>query len=290
MARGLGKGLGALIQPIADNEVLEVPVNQLRPNPYQPRKTFSEESLKELTTSIRQHGLIQPILVRQSVHGYEIVAGERRWRAAKAAKLDKIPVVIRDFNDDQVMEIALIENLQREDLNAMEIATAYQKLMERLQLTQEELAARVGKSRPHVANFLRLIHLPKQIQEMLSRDELSMGHARALLSIEDDEEKIRLAKEVVKKGLSVRELESIVQQARQDVPRETKESQANPDPEQARQEMVIQDLEERLCRSLGTAVKIRAGKTKGKIEISYHNQEDLQRLLDLLLLDERRDT
>jgi ParB family transcriptional regulator, chromosome partitioning protein len=207
-SKALGKGLGALFPgaQVNDEDVVnEIAVDELRANPYQPRKHFDPDALEELISSVREHGVVQPLVVRKSIRGYEIVAGERRFRAAKEAGLDRVPVVVREFTDEQMMEIALIENLQREDLNSIEIAEAYQKLMDRFSLTQEELAKRVGKSRPHVTNYLRLLQLPREIQEDVSRGTLSMGHARALRGVKDRETLLKLAKRAVKEGVSVRQ-------------------------------------------------------------------------------------
>lgn len=226
----LGKGLGALLPDIDVQEsdaVNEVPLEELRPNPYQPRKHFDPEALQELVSSIKEHGIVQPIVVRKSIRGYEIVAGERRFRAAKEAGLSKVPVVVREFSDDRMMEIALIENLQREDLNPLEVAMAYQKLMTHFSLTQEELAARVGKSRPHVTNFLRLLQLPPEIQEDVSRGTLSMGHARALLGLKDRDLQKKLAEKVKKEGASVRQLEEWVQNVQQVKPKKKKKNQSS---------------------------------------------------------------
>ncbi len=279
MSKGLGRGLDALLPQMEsdENSIQHVAVRQLRPNPYQPRKTFSTEGLEELTESIRQHGMIQPILVRKSLHGYEIVAGERRWRAAKMASLKTVPVVVKEFSDEQVMEIALIENLQREDLNAMEIAQAYDKLMQTFDLTQEELAAKVGKSRPHVANFLRLLQLPSRVQEMLSSGEVSMGHARALLGLTDEKAQIEWAETVVREKMSVRQLEEEIQKQRQNVSRETSRKE-----KPARSTFVLH-LEETLRRSLGTSVRIKSGKKRGRIEIDFYSEEDLNRIIEWIL-------
>lgn len=279
MSKGLGRGLDALLPQMEsdENSIQQVSVRQLRPNPYQPRKTFSTEGLEELTESIRQHGMIQPILVRKSLHGYEIVAGERRWRAAKMARLKTVPVVVKEFSDEQVMEIALIENLQREDLNALEIAQAYDKLMQTFGLTQEELAAKVGKSRPHVANFLRLLQLPPQVQEMLSSGEVSMGHARALLGLADEQAQIRWAETVVREKMSVRQLEEEIQKQRQNVSRETLRKK-----QPARSTNVI-NIEEVLRQSLGTSVRIKTGKKRGRIEIDFYSEEDLNRIIEQIL-------
>ncbi|MBN2908166.1 ParB/RepB/Spo0J family partition protein [Polycladomyces sp. WAk] len=273
----LGKGLGALLPDIDVQEsdaVNEVPLEELRPNPYQPRKHFDPEALQELVSSIKEHGIVQPIVVRKSIRGYEIVAGERRFRAAKEAGLSKVPVVVREFSDDRMMEIALIENLQREDLNPLEVAMAYQKLMTHFSLTQEELAARVGKSRPHVTNFLRLLQLPPEIQEDVSRGTLTMGHARALLGLKDRELQKKLAEKVKKEGASVRQLEEWVQHVQQVKPKKKKEKTEFHSP--------YKRYEELLRESLNTPVRIRQGKRKGKIEIEYYSERELERLIEFL--------
>lgn len=278
----LGKGLGALLPDIDVQEsdtVNEVSLEELRPNPYQPRKHFDPEALQELVSSIKEHGIVQPIVVRKSIRGYEIVAGERRFRAAKEAGLSKVPVVVREFSDDRMMEIALIENLQREDLNPLEVATAYQKLMNHFSLTQEELAARVGKSRPHVTNFLRLLQLPPEIQEDVSRGTISMGHARALLGLKDRELQKKLAEKVKKEGASVRQLEEWVQNIQQVKPKKKKEKTEIHSP--------YKRYEELLRESLNTPVRIRKGKRKGKIEIEYYSERELERLIELFQGDSR---
>jgi ParB family chromosome partitioning protein len=280
LSKRLGRGLDALISSLDIDEgehILQVELKKIRPNPYQPRKYFAEEALKELADSIKEHGIIQPLVARKSVKGYELVAGERRLRAAKLADIEHVPVVVKEFSDEQVMQIALIENLQREDLNAIEIAQAYQKLMNAFSLKQEELAKKVGKSRPHVANFLRLLQLPEEIQELVSRGTLSMGHARTLLGVENDKVKLELAKKVEEKSLSVRELEEIVKKMseKKSVSRETKETEKY---------HFMKDLEERFRIAFGTSVNIKPAKNKkkGKIEITYFSDEDLERILDLI--------
>ncbi|WP_047153315.1 ParB/RepB/Spo0J family partition protein [Aneurinibacillus tyrosinisolvens] len=280
MNKRLGRGLDALIPSLEVDEndhILQVEIKNIRPNPYQPRKFFEEEALKELAESIKEHGIIQPLVARKSVKGYELVAGERRLRAAKIAGLDHVPVAIKDFTDEQVMQIALIENVQRENLNAIEIAQAYQKLMSAFSLKQEELAKKVGKSRPHVANFLRLLQLPEEIQERVSEGSLSMGHARTLLGIERDSVKIELAKEVEKKSLSARELEDIVKkmEEKKNVSRETR---------LAVKQNFVKELEERMRMAFGTSVNIKPGKSKnkGKIEIAYFSEDDLERILEII--------
>jgi ParB family chromosome partitioning protein len=276
LVRRLGKGLDALIPSLDVEEheqILEVPIKNIRPNPYQPRKEFDEKALDELSESIKQYGVIQPLIVRKSIRGYELVAGERRLRASQRAGLEKVPVVSKDFSNEQIMEIALIENLQRENLNAIEIAQAYEKIMKQFSLTQEELAKKVGKSRPHVANFMRLLQLPKQIQDNVSRGTLSMGHARALLALEDDKLKIRIANEVIKKDLSVRQIEEMIKKLTEGSPTELQEIKKN---------IFLVGFEERLQSRLGTAVKIKMGKGKGKIEIEFYSNDDLERIMDMM--------
>lgn len=278
MSKRLGKGLDALIPSLSiqeDDKVVDVPLNQLRANPYQPRKTFDEDAIRELAESIRQHGVIQPIIVRSVLKGYEIIAGERRYRASQYCGNDTIPAVVRSFSDQQVMEIALIENLQRENLNAMEIAVAYQGLMDQFQLTQEELSLKVGKSRSHIANFLRLLSLPEEVKEYVSRGTLSMGHARALVGLKDATTIKELAKQCIDQEWSVRELEDAVQQ----MDRKKKDKQKTAT---QRRDPFIEEVEGNLRERFKTTVKIKSSKEKGKIEINYYSQQDLQRLLDLL--------
>ncbi|SDX28200.1 chromosome partitioning protein, ParB family [Marininema mesophilum] len=277
--KGLGKGLDALFPTAKAEEgeqLNEVSISELRPNPYQPRKQFDPEALEELKASIREHGVVQPLVVRKSIRGFEIVAGERRFRASKEIGLTEVPVVIRDFSDENMMEIALIENLQREDLNSMEIAQAYKKLQNHLSLTQEELAMRVGKSRPHVANFLRLLQLPVELQESVSRGTLSMGHARALLGVKDRDTMILLAKKVEKQEASVRQLEEWVQRggALQQKKKKNKRSEEVP--------AIYKRYEDMLQEAYSTPVRIRQGRRKGTIEIEYFSQRELERLVEIL--------
>ncbi|HEY4390424.1 MAG TPA: ParB/RepB/Spo0J family partition protein [Paenibacillus sp.] len=278
MSKRLGKGLDALIPSLSideDEKVIEIPLNQLRANPYQPRKTFDEESIKELAESIRQHGIIQPIIVRSVLKGYEIIAGERRFRASQFCGNNTIPAVVKSFSDQQVMEIALIENLQRENLNAMEVAVAYQGLMDQFQLTQEELSLKVGKSRSHIANFLRLLSLPDEVKEYVSRGTLSMGHARALVGLKDSTVIMQLAKQCIDHEWSVRDLENAVQQLDKKKLESKKIAVKKRDP-------YIEEVEVGLRERYKTTVKIKESKDKGKIEINYYSKQDLQRLLDLL--------
>jgi ParB family chromosome partitioning protein len=278
MSKRLGKGLDALIPSLSihdDDKVVEIPLSQLRANPYQPRKTFNDEAIQELAESIRQHGVIQPIIVRSVLKGYEIIAGERRFRASQYCGKATIPAVVRSFSDQQVMEIALIENLQRENLNAMEIAVAYQGLMEQFTLTQEELSLKVGKSRSHIANFLRLLSLPEEVKENVSRGTLSMGHARAIVGIKDPILVKQLAKQCVEQEWSVRELEEAVKNLDRKPADKAKPKVKNRDP-------YIDHLEEDLRERFKTTVKIKHNKDKGKIELNYYSKQDLERLLELL--------
>ncbi|QQE81513.1 ParB/RepB/Spo0J family partition protein [Alicyclobacillus sp. SO9] len=271
--------MSALIPELDVNEedhIALIEVTDLRPNPYQPRRTFNEEKLQELADSIREQGIIQPLIVRRSaVKGYDIVAGERRYRAAQMTGLTSVPAVVRDLSDVQLMEVAVIENLQREDLNAIEIADAYANLLHKCNLTQEQLAQRVGQSRSHVANMLRLLQLPQGIRDHVSRGTLSMGHARALLAIAEEEQQQYLADRTVKGEYSVRELERLIyKQKDKPVSRETaKPPKQNP----------YLHYEEKFQQFLGTSVKIHRGKKRGKIEIEYFSDDDLDRIMDLLV-------
>lgn len=285
--KGLGRGLDALIpQQLSTSDsdsIASIDVRDLRPNPYQPRRTFNEDKLAELAQSIREHGIIQPLIVRRSlIKGYDIVAGERRFRAAQMASLTVVPAVIRQFSDVDLMEIAIIENLQREDLNPIETAEAYANLIERCGLTQEQLAKRVGQSRSHISNMLRLLHLPDEVRGIVSRGTLSMGHARALLAIEDKLKLIELAKRTVLEDWSVRKLESIIYEKpkNEKVSRETIPQQ---------DKYFFKQYEDRFRSFLGTSVRIQPGKKRGKIEIEYFSKEDLERILNLLVSKTEQD-
>lgn len=280
MAKGLGKGLDAFfpsMQPEKEEVVKEVSVKELRPNPYQPRKVFDKEAIEELKSSILEHGILQPIIVRKSIKGYEIVVGERRYRAAKEAKLEKVPVVIRELTEQQMMELAVLENLQREDLSPIEEASAYQLLMEKLSITQEQLAKRLGKSRPHIANHIRLLSLPPKIQELISDGKISMGHGRALLGLRQKEKIALLVEKILKEGLNVRQLEQLIQNINENVSRETKK------PKQEKN-VFIRTQESYLRERFGTTVNIKQNKNKdkGKIEIEFFSKDDLERILELL--------
>ena len=276
MAKGLGKGLNALFpgESLKQTENVDrLDLKLLKPNPYQPRKIFDEAGLAELTNSIREHGVLQPIIVRKKGKKYEIVVGERRFRASGKAGLDTIPAVVREMTDQQMMELAILENLQREDLSPIEEAEAYRQLMENLGLTQEQLAFRLGKSRPHIANHIRLLALPDEVRGMLSDGKLTMGHGRALLGLKKKAQILPLAQKTAADGLNVRQLEALVQRMNENVPRETKKE---------KKDIFIAEKESELRDYFGTSVTIRKSKNRGKIEIDFFSEEDLERILELL--------
>lgn len=279
MAKGLGKkGINAFFTTIEagkEETVQEISLKELRPNPYQPRKTFQQEAIDELKDSILEHGILQPLVVRKSIKGYEIVVGERRFRAAKEAKLTTVPAVVRELTEQQMMELAVLENLQREDLNPIEEGQAYQTLMEKLKFTQEEVAKRLGKSRPHVANHIRLLSLPVKIQELISNGKISMGHGRALLGLRQQAKLPALVDKIIQESLNVRQLEKLIQQLNENVPRETKKPEKKKD-------VFIQEREHSLRERFGTTVNIKQTKNKGKIEIEFFSKEDLERILEML--------
>ena len=282
-SKGLGRGIDALFQESKeeqqpDEQVVELEISEIRPNPYQPRKTFNEEALEELAKSIKKSGVFQPIIVRKSsVKGYEIIAGERRYRASKLAKKTEIPAIIREFNEEQMMEVAVLENLQREDLTPLEEAEAYNTLMEKLNLTQTQVSERLGKSRPYIANYLRLLGLPGKVKLMLQDGSLSMGQARTLLAVKDEEKLMELAEKTVKEGLTVRQLEQLVAQINGKKPKKAKK-QTNP------YEPYIKQTENLLQEKLGTKVVVKANAKsgKGKIEIDYLSIDDFNRIMDIL--------
>lgn len=276
----LGKGIGALLSSAAQEggkKYFTCPIEELKPHGQQPRKTFDDAKMAELVASIKEKGVIQPLVVRQMPDHYQIIAGERRWRAAQKAGLDRLPVVIQDVSEDWALEIALIENIQREDLNPLEEAAAYRHLMGNFDLSQEEVAKRVGKERSTVANALRLLRLPEKVKDDLFAQRLTMGHARALLSLETDEDITEASDEVIRKKLSVRDTEKLVKKIRSFGFNAVKPSTPvkDIDPNQV-------ELETSLKRVLGTQVKLAPKGQGGRIEISYHNQDELDRLLDLL--------
>jgi ParB family chromosome partitioning protein len=288
-ARALGKGLGALIPQIEEEDLQntqEIPIVEIVINPDQPRRNFDPESLQELTESIKIHGVLQPLLVRRKGLGYQLVAGERRLRAAKLAGLEKVPVVIKELDDRAVMEIALVENLQREDLNPIEEAQAYRRLTDDFKLTQEEVAKAVGKSRSAVANTMRLLHLPEPVQLMVINGQLSMGHARALLSLEEPEQQLFICEKIINENLSVRETEEIVRLTHASlVSRETTEKEEKKREPRTGQKLDpnLQAIVEDMTRLFGTKVRIKKSGDRGKIEIEYYSQEELERITELLL-------
>ena len=282
MERGLGRGLGALLGDAAlqsqEGGSLSLPISQVEPGLKQPRKRFDEESLQDLADSIRIHGVIQPLTVRRLASGYyQIIAGERRWRAAKLAGLTEVPAVIIEADDRKVMELGLIENLQREDLNPIEEANGYKVLLDEYGLTQEEVAHRVGKSRPAVANALRLLALPDPVHQLLEEGKLSAGHARAILAAPTGELQKKLAQKVVAEELSVRQTEALAK-------RLAAGAQTPPPPRPAGPDLSIylRDAEKQLSTRFGRGVRIVSGKKKGKVELEYYNPEDLNTLLELL--------
>lgn len=282
----LGKGLSSIfgqdVSKVLDDiqngdmeverqEQSKIPVDEIRPNPYQPRKVFNDEALKELSSSIKQHGVFTPILVKKSIQGYDLIAGERRLRASKLAGLKDIPAIIVDFDDQEMMEIALLENIQREDLNVIEEAKAYEKLIQRLGYTQEQLAHRVGKSREHITNLLRLLKLPEDVQEYVVSKQLSMGHVRALLGLKTEASMRKVAKQAIDQGLSVRKVEQIV-----------KDTNNKKTIEKPKEDIYVKAAKEKLREFFQTSVSI----SKNAISIHYENKEDLNRILELLNLVE----
>ena len=274
----LGRGLGELLGDALDDtgRVMDISIDEISPNPWQPRRDFDEESLNALASSIRENGLIQPVVVRKKKDGtYELAAGERRWRAAKMAGLTVIPAISKEYDDRSMAAMALVENLQRKDLNPVDEGMAYRKLMDEYGLTQEGISQKVGKSRPYVANMVRLLDLPEEVKDFLSKGQLTAGQARPLLGLESDAEKVQLARRIVKEGLSARKVEDII--------REGKEPKKKEDPPAA---AFMKAVEEKLGLSVGSKVRIRIGKGKnahkGTISISFSNDEEFQRIADIL--------
>jgi len=274
--RGLGRGLGALI-PGAETAVVarpaEIPVSRLRPSALQPRQAMDPQEFAGLVESVRRHGVLQPIVVRPVADGFEVVAGERRWRAAEAAGQATVPAIIRPLSDPEALELALVENLQREDLGALERARAYRRLVDDFGMTQEQVAERVGKSQPSVANSLRLLHLPPQIQASLDAGRITEGHARALMTAGSQVAMLKVWARVERRGLSVRETEALV---RPSISREIPGRSRTKDPH-------LRSAEQDLSRRYGTKVAVVGSRRKGVLSLAYYSEEDLQRLLDLLL-------
>lgn len=287
--RGLGKGLEALFSnseidtqeiSVTKKEESEekgisfININEIKPNQNQPRKSFNEEKLEELAASIIENGLIQPVILRKADKGYEIVAGERRWRACRKAGLKEIPCIIREFTDEQNMLIAIIENMQREDLNPVEEAEGLNQMIVNFGMTQEQVSKSVGKSRPYITNALRLLKLPSEIREMLLANQLSAGHARAIAGIGDTEKQIQLAEYAIKEGLSVREIEKIIKEEnapKKKLSRKKAEKSAD-----------VRKVEDDLKQIMGTKVNLNQSGKKGKIEIEYYSRDELERLIELL--------
>ena len=280
MAKGLGKGLGALMGDIMEESVQKspyqlLPLHKVEPNPHQPRRDFDPEELQSLADSIALHGVMQPLTVREVGNGYyQIIAGERRWRAARMAELREIPAVIIQADDKKVMELALIENLQRQDLNPVEEALGYQTLMNEYGLTQEETAARVGKSRPVVANMLRLLNLCEDVLDMVRDGRLSAGHARAIAALKSEKQQKEVAQKVAALGLSVRQTELLCSNMQK--------PPAKPKPVTLEVDYVA-ECEKKLSKVLGRGVKIVNGKRKGRFELDFYDQDDLQNLIDMLM-------
>lgn len=278
--RGVGNRAETVVKEIV-KEIETVDINKIEPNANQPRKMFNEDSIHELADSIKQHGLIEPLIVQEAKNGfYAIIAGERRWRAARIAGIKEIPVVIKEYTDEQVMEIALIENIQREDLNAIEEAEAYNRLIEEYHLKQDEVAERVSKSRVAVTNSLRLLKLDERVRDMIIEDKIKSGHGRALLTINDGEEQYQLAMQIFDYKLSVRETEKLVKKVMSD--KEKPERKEKPREEQNL--LVYKDFEEKLKNIMGTKVNINhKGKGKGKIEIEYYSSDEFDRIVDMIM-------
>lgn len=273
MKAALGKGLESLI-PEKGVEILKIDIDKILPNEYQPRKVFKDEALKDLSESIKEKGVLQPVIVSRVGDGsFKLIAGERRWRAAAMAGLKSIPAIIKETSSQDAIEIALIENIQREELNAIETAEAFQRLLKEFSLSQEDLSRRVGKDRATISNYLRILKLPDEIKVFLNDNTLSIGHAKALLTLESRQKQIEAAKEIIKKGLSVRASEALCKRLSKPL-KQIKRKEKLPE---------VSDLEDRLTRSLGTKVKIKHKEKRGKIEIEYYSLDELDRLLEILL-------
>ncbi|SHK57393.1 chromosome partitioning protein, ParB family [Clostridium cavendishii DSM 21758] len=281
---GLGKGLGALIPEDDSIETKEakntntISMNKIKPNKEQPRIYFDNEKIVELSTSIKEHGLIQPLILKKDEDCYSIIAGERRWRAAKMAGLKEVPAIIMDLDEEKLLEVSLIENIQREDLNAIEEGKAYQRLLNDFKLTQEELSKKIGKSRTAISNTMRLLQLDNRVQNYIIESVLSEGHGRALLGLEDKENQYKTAQLVIDENLSVRETEKIVKKINEE------ENENNKSNEEKKINPYYKDLQNRLQNYFGTKVKLNNKNNKGKIEIEYYSEEDLQRIIEIINL------
>ncbi|UOQ83791.1 ParB/RepB/Spo0J family partition protein [Gracilibacillus salinarum] len=276
MARGLGKGLDAFFPEVEEQDsdkIEQVELNKCRPNPYQPRKVFEADAIDELKESVLQHGILQPLIVRKSIRGYEIVVGERRYRAAKEANLETIPVIIKELTDEQMMELALLENIQREDLTPIEEATAYDRLINELGTTQDQLAKRLGKSRSHIANLVRLLSLPEAVIAQINHGAISMGHGRALLGLKDKNKIKPVVNRITSEKLNVRQVERLINELNNQQPTKKKK---------VRKDIFITEKENHLKDYFGTNVSINKGKRKGKIEIEFFSDDDLNRILEMM--------
>ena len=289
---GLGRGLEALFNDVQinivgkereeqskENSIVFININNIAPNPNQPRKDFKDDKIEELAASIKEHGVIQPIMVRKSSNGFEIVAGERRWRAARKAQIREIPCIIKELDEHENMIIAIIENMQREDLNALEEAKAFQQLAESFNLTQEEISKSVSRSRPYITNALRLLKLPEEIQGMIIDGSLTAGHARAIAGMKHKDKQIALGKQTVEKGLSVRQVEDLAKKL-EDPKLETKKKNNG---EKKKTSKEVSMIEEEMIKKFGTKVNIISGKKRGRIEIEYYSNDELERLIELIL-------
>lgn len=272
----LSKSEDQRITKTKDEQIKQIDISDIKPNPYQPRKTFDENHLNDLADSIKQYGILQPIVLRKTVQGYYIVVGERRFRASKIAGLKYVSAIIKDLTDEDMMELAVIENLQREDLNAIEEAESYQRLMTDLKITQQEVAKRLSKSRPYIANMLRLLHLPKKIADMVKDGRLTSAHGRTLLAIKDEQQMLRLAKRVVKEKWSVRYLENHVNELK------NVSSKSETDKVDITKPKFIKQQERQLREQYGTKVDISIKKSVGKISFEFNSQEDFVRIIEQL--------
>lgn len=280
--KGLGNGLQHLLEQNSlesqDREILEINVNNIKPNPYQPRKKFDEQHLQELSESIKENGLFQPILVRQNIIGFEIISGERRFRAAKMAGLETIPAIIYDYNDQQMMEVAIVENIQREDLNVVEEAKSYQSLIDNLGYTQEQVGKKVGKSRSYIANIVRLLKLEDYVLDLIEENKLTMGHAKVLINIEDNKIVKTIIDKILSENLNVRETEKLVQEIK-NPEKKVKKPKQSPEIKNARNKRLEQIIREKV----NVQVKINGDK-KGKIELYFNSPEELETILEELQL------
>lgn len=261
-----------IMENATSNEIQDIPVNDIRPNPYQPRKSFNEDALRELASSIKNHGVFQPIIVKKGIRGYDLIAGERRLRASKMAGMDKIPAIVKEFSDDEMREIALLENIQRENLTAIELAWAYKGIIDNLDIRQEDLALKIGKSRSHITNTLGLLNLPEDVQKMILNGELSMGHARVLSKMEDESKITELAKKIINEGISVHEIENISKneeiKKRAPITRRDKNTDYS-------------NVENELREILGTKVKV----DNKRLSIYFENVNDLNRILEIMNIE-----